>query len=77
MNKLEELGKRVQKMLDGETKSRDVALEFVQCLQDFLEIAPALWGIDEDKPENNVISVSSRVYFRYLTWYKVTQNLFL
>jgi len=40
---LQELSERVQAMLDGEKKRREVALEFVQKLQNILEpVAPDL-----------------------------------
>jgi len=42
---LQQLSEKVQAMLDGEKKRREVALEFVQRLQDILEpVAKDIWG---------------------------------
>ena len=70
MNKLVELEERVQKMMDGERKRRDIALKFVQSLEELLlPVAPDLWGTGDNRPEDTAKTVSPRLYFRYETWY--------
>lgn len=76
---LQELSEKVQAMLDGEKKRREVALEFVNRLTEILEpVAQDVWGVgyehcgavyvwrlrkDNDKREN------TDIYFRYKTHY--------
>ncbi len=68
MKIFQELEEKVQKMLDGERKRRDIALKFVQSLQELLlPVAPDLWGADE---ENAKFVIFNRLYFRYQQIYK-------
>jgi len=68
MKNFQELEEKVQKMLDGERKRRDIALKFVQSLQELLlPVAPDLWGADE---ENAKFVIFNRLYFRYQQIYK-------
>jgi len=63
MKNFQELEEKVQKMMDGERKRRDIALKFVQSLQELLlPVAHDLWGADE---ENAKFVIFNRLYFRY------------
>ncbi|HRR29062.1 MAG TPA: hypothetical protein P5270_06835, partial [Victivallales bacterium] len=66
-----ELEEKVQKMMDGERKRRDIALKFVQSLQELLlPVAPDLWGEGDDRPEDTATYVLfPKLYFRYKVWY--------
>lgn len=76
---LQELSERVQAMLDGEKKRREVALEFAQKLQDILEpVAPDLWGDGCENSDaiyvwrlrkDNLKRENTDIYFRYSTHY--------
>lgn len=71
MNKLVELEEKVQKMMDGERKRRDIALKFVQSLQELLlPVAPDLWGTGGAGEENAKFVEFGRIYFRYKDIYK-------
>jgi hypothetical protein len=49
MKNFQELEEKVQKMMDGERKRRDIALKFVQSLQELLlPVALDLWGAGEE-----------------------------
>jgi len=76
---LQKLSEKVQAMLDGEKKRREVALEFVEKFRDILvPVAPDIWG---DGCENcdaiyvwrvrtdNLKKERTDIYFRYDTHY--------
>jgi len=81
---LQELSERVQAMLDGEKKRREVALEFVQKLQNILEpVAPDLWGDGCERcdavyvwrvRQDNLKREYTDIYFRYGYHYGQTRD---
>jgi len=74
---LQQLSEKVQAMLDGEKKRREVALEFVQRLQDILEpVAKDIWGDGCENADaiyvwrtrqDNLKRENTDIYFRYDT----------
>lgn len=72
---LETITQKVQAMLEGEKKRRDVALRFVQRFSEVLEdVAEDIWGIGDDKDLPYVVGVwrerdgkrkSTPLYYRY------------
>ena len=76
---LQQLSEKVQAMLDGEKKRREVALEFAQKLQDILEpVAKDIWGDGYEGfnaiyvwrlRKDNLKRENTDIYFRYSTHY--------
>ena len=81
---LQKLSEKVKEMLDGEKKRREVALEFVQRLQDILEpVAKDIWGGGYEgfntiyvwrTRQDNLKRENTDIYFRYSTHYGQRNN---
>jgi len=83
---MKNLQERVQRMVDGERKRREVALRFLQEVQEILEpAAPDIWGTGEGEPDcENYVTLTrltedgkkkkTGIYFRYRNHYGTNET---